>query len=143
MKFKTTTDYAIRIICYLAKENKVKSSEEIAKELKIPLSYISKVTKDLKSAQMIKAIEGIRGGYRLICDAEQVTLYDVIVASGDQIIINKCLLDKDCCTRDASEHCQVRVAYEKVRTTIILELKGITISSLINVGGNSNDEKHF
>ena len=51
MQFKITTDYAIRIICLLAKENQMCSASYMASALSVPGSYIPKITKTLKNAE--------------------------------------------------------------------------------------------
>ena len=48
MQLKITTDYAIRIVYYLACRSEVITASELAYELKIPESYIPKITKKLK-----------------------------------------------------------------------------------------------
>ena len=48
MQLTNTTDYAIRIVCYLASENKVITTAELSRELNIPASYIPKITKQNK-----------------------------------------------------------------------------------------------
>ena len=61
MQLKITTDYAIRIVYYLACRSEVITASELAYELKIPESYIPKITKKLKEANIITACEGIKG----------------------------------------------------------------------------------
>ena len=58
MQLKITTDYAIRIVYYLACRSEVITASELAYELKIPESYIPKITKKLKEANIITACEG-------------------------------------------------------------------------------------
>lgn len=60
MQLKITTDYAIRIVYYLACRGEVITASELAYELKIPESYIPKITKKLKEANIITACEGIK-----------------------------------------------------------------------------------
>lgn len=48
MQLTNTTDYAIRIVCYLAIEKRRVTTAKLASELKIPESYIPKITKQLK-----------------------------------------------------------------------------------------------
>ena len=57
MQLKITTDYAIRIVYYLACRSEVITASELAYELKIPESYIPKITKKLKEANIITACE--------------------------------------------------------------------------------------
>lgn len=47
MQINVTTDYAIRIVLYLAIQNKVTTSKDIAMAMGIPKSYIFKITNKL------------------------------------------------------------------------------------------------
>ena len=78
MQLKITTDYAIRIVYYLACRSEVITASELAYELKIPESYIPKITKKLKEANIITACEGIKGGYSLVKKTEDISLFDII-----------------------------------------------------------------
>ena len=49
MKLKSSTDYAIRIVCYLATHNGMISTTELSKQLYIASTYIPKVAKKLKT----------------------------------------------------------------------------------------------
>ena len=74
MQLTNTTDYAIRIVCYLASENKVITTAELSRELNIPASYIPKITKQLKEKEIVKAAEGSNGGYMLEKRPEEISL---------------------------------------------------------------------
>ena len=60
MQLKSSTDYAIRIVCYLASHNGMISTSELSKELCVSGTYIPKVAKKLKDANIIVALEGER-----------------------------------------------------------------------------------
>lgn len=49
MQLTNTTDYAIRIVCYLASENKVITTAELSRELNIPASYIPRACLKIKN----------------------------------------------------------------------------------------------
>ena len=59
MQLTSTTDYAIRIVCYLAAQRQMISTSELSQKLSVPSSYIPKITKKLKQAGIIEACEGI------------------------------------------------------------------------------------
>ena len=65
MQLKSSTDYAIRIVCYLASHNGMISTSELSRELCVSGTYIPKVAKKLKDANIIVALEGVKGGYTL------------------------------------------------------------------------------
>ena len=74
MQLTNTTDYAIRIICYLASKNQTIRTAELSRELKIPESYIPKITKELKKAGMVVASEGTHGGYTIAKKAKDLRM---------------------------------------------------------------------
>lgn len=61
MQLKSSTDYAIRIVCYLATHNGMISTTELSKQLYIAATYIPKIAKKLKDANIIVALEGVKG----------------------------------------------------------------------------------
>ena len=74
MQLTNTTDYAIRIVCYLAIKKRRVTTAKLASELKIPESYIPKITKQLKEKEIVKAAEGSNGGYMLEKRPEEISL---------------------------------------------------------------------
>ena len=65
MQLKITTDYAIRIVYYLACRGEAITASELAYELKIPESYIPKDYKKLKEANIITGLRRIKVGIHL------------------------------------------------------------------------------
>ena len=78
MQLTSTTDYAIRIVCYLAAQRQMISTSELSQELSVPSNYIPKITKKLKQAGIIKACEGTNGGYMLAKQSENISLMEII-----------------------------------------------------------------
>ena len=89
MQLKITTDYAIRIVYYLACRGEAITASELAYELKIPESYIPKITKKLKEANIITACEGIKGGYSLAKKIEDISLFDIISSTEVTMKLNR------------------------------------------------------
>jgi|GEM_PF-1665194 len=54
MQINVTTDYAIRAVLYLAIQNKVTTSNDIASAMGIPNSYILKITNKLLASRYSK-----------------------------------------------------------------------------------------
>ena len=91
MQLTSTTDYAIRIVCYLAAQSQMISTSELSRKLSVPYSYIPKITKKLKQAGIIKACEGIKGGYQIAKQPENISLRDVISCTESTMAISRCL----------------------------------------------------
>ena len=131
MQLKITTDYAIRIVYYLACRSEVITASELAYELKIPESYIPKITKKLKEANIITACEGIKGGYSLAKKTEDISLFDIISATEITMRLNRCLEEDGFCSSNATEHCKVHKILLDVQQTYDNLLKGIKVSEII------------
>ena len=100
MQLTSTTDYAIRIVCYLAAQRQMISTSELSQELSVPSSYIPKITKKLKQAGIIKAYEGIKGGYQIAKQPENIYLRDVISCTESTMAISRCLEKEGGCSKN-------------------------------------------
>lgn len=134
MQIQITTDYAIRIIIYLAQQHEqVLTAKMMAEQLGITPGYILKVTAKLKQAGYIDSIQGSAGGYRLVKRTADITLYDIIETMEGKIHINRCLEADGFCSRGAghSQVCPVHAIYESVQNEMIAALKSKRISEII------------
>lgn len=107
MQLTSTTDYAIRIVCYLAAQRQMISTSELSQELSVPSSYIPKITKKLKQAGIIKAYEGTNGGYMLAKQPENISLMKIISCVEETMAINRCLEEDRFCSRNLEDTCKI------------------------------------
>ena len=131
MQLNITTDYAIRIVYYLALKEETITASELASVLKIPVNYISKITKKLKAAEIVQACEGIKGGYALMKKPEMISLFDIVSSMEVTMKINRCLEPEGFCSRNATDYCNVHKALLNVQKTYEDALKSVTIADLI------------
>ena len=91
MNFSTTTEYSLRIMSYMAlDENKLYKADEIISDLKIPQRYLRKLLTKLTKSGLIQSIQGKYGGYKIAKKLEDISLLDIVEASGEQIIKSEC-----------------------------------------------------
>lgn len=126
-----TTDYAIRILIFLAINNKTTSSQEISENMGIPKSYVLKVIQQLSKAGMTESYSGKNGGVSLLKSPENITLLDILQVMESTTKINRCLEEDRYCSRFATDNCPVRKFYCVLQEELENKLKEITISSLI------------
>ena len=131
MQLNITTDYAIRIVYYLALKEETITASELASVRKIPVNYISKITKKLKAAEIVQACEGIKGGYALMKKPEMISLFDIVSSMEVTMKINRCLEPDGFCSRNATDYCNVHKALLNVQKTYEDALKSVTIADLI------------
>lgn len=78
MKLKKTTDYAIRVVLYLAKKNDICTSLEISVHMGIPQNYLNKIIRQLREAGIIVSYQGTKGGFKLVKKASEISLFEVV-----------------------------------------------------------------
>ena len=139
MQLKNSTDYSIRIVCYLAAQERMVSTSELSRKLNVSANYVPKIAKKLKDAKIVNACEGINGGYMLAKQPENISLMDIISCVEETMAINRCLEEDRFCSRNLEDtyfgrfyvvlklnlkeksyecvYSHIREVYEKVRKT--------------------------
>ena len=130
MQIKLNTDYAIRILAYLAQKKAVIPSTELAKILGIPQSLVPSVGRKLKAKGFIDIIIGFNGGFELIKKPDDITVFDVIDAM-ESIKLNRCLINAKYCSRDATSYCAVHQFFRNLQDVVEDELKAKTLADLL------------
>ena len=134
MQLTSTTDYAIRIVCYLAAQSQMISTSELSQELSVPYSYIPKITKKLKQAGIIKACEGIKGGYQIAKQPENISLRDVISCTEPTMAISRCLEKEGGCSKNYIACCKVHQILLDLQNIYNNRLESVKISDIIRPG---------
>lgn len=131
MQLKIATDYAIRIVAYLARSKEVVPSIELHEKLGIPQSFVFKLAKKLCKEGIINTYVGAQGGFVLALPPEEISLFTIINIMENTMKINRCLEDDGFCSRNATSTCPVRRFYQKLQDDIEASLKSMTIADLM------------
>lgn len=132
MQFNITSDYAIRTVLYLAKHyGRPCSATEVEKGTGVPSVYLYKVTRKLRNAKILKTVQGAQGGYILLKDPKEITLYDILYLTEPTMKIN-CCIENGKCSGNRIEACKVRRVFCHITKKIENEFKKIKIDSLID-----------
>ena len=132
MQLSITTDYAIRITLYLLKHKEIVRSSELSEKLEIPKTYVLKVTKKLEKVGLVKSYQGASGGIVILKDADQITLWDVIDATENTTMINKCLEKNGTWSLLQTATCPVRKVYIFLQKAVEERLQSIYLSDLLD-----------
>lgn len=76
MQINRTTDYALRILICLGKENRTVPSSEIAKSMRISQRYLLSIARGLKDQGYINVGFGPDGGYSVARPLNLISLYN-------------------------------------------------------------------
>lgn len=81
MKLSTTTQYAIRVLSYMARdEHTLYSAKRLAEDLSIPYKYLTHLLTNLAKEGLVKAIHGRNGGFIFAKPLKDICLGHVIQA---------------------------------------------------------------
>ena len=130
MNFSTTTEYALRIMSYMAlDENKLYKASDIIEDLEIPHRYLRKLLTRLTKSEIIESIQGKYGGYRISKNLEDISLLDIVEASGEKIMkkdcffgLKKCVFNHKCNMHDKWVEIQDHI-YEVLSNTKLSDVK--------------------
>lgn len=132
MQLNQATDYAFRVVLYLAcqSEDSISRGQTIADEQKIPSRFLLKIMRSLSQAGIIQSYRGVDGGYALARRPKNITLYDVIEALEGPVIIHRCLDGRQNCGRTGPMPCAVHEALFTVQSQLEHDLRHIDFAAL-------------
>lgn len=75
-----TSEYALRALIYLTRHTGDGSvpGRRIAGQAGIPAKYLSKILGDLVRSGILESSPGKTGGFRMICNPKETTLFDIL-----------------------------------------------------------------
>ncbi len=94
MKIGTAGKYAVRIVVDIAKNNGVVSLKEVATRQNISIKYAEQIAGKLTKANILCGQRGQDGGYKLAKDAREISVRDILQATGE--IDDKISCDSTC-----------------------------------------------
>ena len=105
MQLHNTSQYAIRILSYIANkhEKQLYNAKELSNVLNIPYKFLAKITTELVKSDFILSIRGREGGYKLSRPASQISIMDVLNQFNEFVQQEQCLLGIGKC--DGSNKC--------------------------------------
>ncbi|MCD6080111.1 MAG: hypothetical protein DRP73_02280 [Candidatus Omnitrophota bacterium] len=131
MKLSTRARYGVRMMLELG-VNYGKGPtylREVAEKEDISEKYLSQLVLPLKSANLITAERGIKGGYILKKSPENITLREIVEALEGKLSIVPCINEPALCNRVSL--CVTRDVWKKVEEAIISTLEKITLQDLV------------
>ena len=124
-------DYAIRVVRELA-DSEIKSVGAICEREKIPHPFAYKILKKLERAGIVDSRRGAAGGYRLTRATGNITLFDIINAVDERLVLNDCLQKGYVCIRNpGGNSCGVHCELIRVQNILMETLKEKTMDELI------------
>jgi len=131
MQITRQADYAVRAVLHLARVGNTERSatSTVAKEQKIPPSFLAKIISQLSVAGLLHTSRGARGGVRLAREPKDISLLEVIEAIDGPILLNECVRGTGVCSFE--EHCPIRAVWCEAQDELVRRLKKTNFAALM------------
>jgi Rrf2 family protein len=130
MIFSKTTEYALRVLAYMASNNKgLYTAKYLHEQLNIPYKYLTKLMTDLVKSGCLKSTQGREGGFSIIKDPSKFSLADIIEAVEGYDGFSGCILGLPDCSDE--NPCAMHYVWEKNRNSFINTLETTTLAELV------------
>ena len=130
MHITLESDYAVRIVVYLAKWGCRCDANTIAQNTGVTLRFALKILRNLVSGGMVRSFKGTQGGYELNRSPEDITLRDILELVEGKYVFSRCLERGDC-TRPENTCCKVQRVFSDISKTVQEKLAAVTIADLL------------
>ncbi|WP_077618015.1 RrF2 family transcriptional regulator [Bacillus sinesaloumensis] len=132
MKLTNYTDYALRVLMYLAlkKEDELTTIQEIADAYHISKNHLMKIIHHLGKLEYIKTIRGRNGGFKLAKQPKDINIGEVVSNTEDDFNIVECFKEGGgYCS--ISPSCKLKHALNEALKAFINVLNGYTLEDLV------------
>ena len=133
MRLSTKCRYGLRAMIDLAlfSGRSHVALRDIADRQEISLKYLEQDFSILKRSGLIRSVKGAQGGYLLARPAEDISLYDIIIAMERTIKLNRCLEHDAFCSSEATGYCLVHSIYEDLQGDMERTLRGHSVADIL------------
>lgn len=122
-------DYTLRIVRALYREGQL-SAAEVAQRETMPKAITLKLLKQLSAAGLVASRRGAAGGYRLARDPAEMTIYDILDAVGERILVNRCQQPGYLCENNTEHSCGLCVEFGHIQQVLDNALRRAPLSAL-------------
>ena len=130
MHINLESDYAVRIVQYLAQSNERRDAQSIADSTCVSLRFTLKIMRKLVTADIVQSFKGAHGGYTLSRPASSITLRQVIEAVEGPYRFSRCVDNGYACNCSSVTACPFHSVFDDITQMVIQKLDEATFDSL-------------
>ena len=106
------------------------ATSTVAREMKIPPSFLAKIISQLSIAGLLHTSRGARGGVSLAREPKDISVLDVVEAIDGPILLNECVGTNKPCTFE--DDCLVHPIWQEVQESLVYRLRETRFDVLYN-----------
>ena len=129
LKITRKVEYALIALNHLQQQNDgdLCSAKEISKQYGIPQELLAKTLQKLARVEIIEAVQGSTGGYKLLVDPSTISMTHFFEILEGPVGIMDCYFDSGCRQLNT---CNIRSPINKINDTIRNVFNNITLADL-------------
>lgn len=124
-------DYAVRIVVYLAEQNRRIDANSISENTGVSLRFALKILRNLVGSGITKSFKGTQGGYELNKSPKEITLKDILEAIEGEYVFSRCLNSDVECTKPGTSICKSKQAFARITNKVCEMLEDVKVSDLM------------
>ena len=113
LKITRKVEYALIALRHMQSKNikDLASAKEIADQYGIPRQLLAKTLQQMSKDNIIEAVQGPTGGYRILANLEKISLKDFFEKLEGPLGLMDCFFESDCIQINA---CNIRVPIQRI-----------------------------
>ena len=133
MRITSESDYALRIVSELARNESVVDANTLSERTSVSLRFALKILHKLVRGGLVSSYKGVNGGYKLKTMPEKISLKTVIELIDGPIAIVRCLDSGEGCSLNTDKTaCIYHHIFEKISIELASKLENVTIADVLN-----------
>lgn len=134
MRLKKQSDYALRILMFLATHGEgTHTIKDIAQRFEISQNHLMKVVQSLAQLGYLHTVRGKNGGVRLGKPAKEIRIGQVLVQVGEQNELAECFIQTGNCKIEPG--CRLKLALNKANQAFFASLDHYTLADIVDPPG--------
>lgn len=130
-KINKKTEYALMALKYLKEHDHQISAKDLAEKTHTPFEVIARVLQALSSRGILKAEYGVSGGYQLVKNLEEISVYDLMNILESSTELAKCLGTETEC--ELSSKCTIVSPITNLNSKVQNFYKSISLAEVLHV----------
>lgn len=130
LKLSKKVEYSLISLMHMdaMADSSLATAKQISETYQIPSELLGKILQSLARANLLKSVQGSKGGYRLMRRPEEVTLGEVVKAVEGPLRLTACEADPSQCGRYAS--CNIRKPVYEVQRQLLNYFSHLSLADL-------------
>lgn len=130
IRLTNLADYGVVLMCEIAGSDNLISAQDLSTSTNIPLPTVSKILNALGRADLLVSHRGLKGGFALARNSDDISVADIIEAIDGPIALTHCSEpeDIDCTYVDI---CAMRPKWQVINGAVRGALSDVKLTSLI------------